>query len=1507
MKEKVAKTKRATTRILLLFHLQILLLLFRVQVNAEQIQSNANSATVAEDDATNVTAAPVPGDLPSTDSEELKVYNESHWAQFNSSKKDDIPEVKGNTSSRKSLFEKFVNLVSPSAMSTQNSKDGMEEAVSKGGEAADAVPVGGEETQSMTRGLNVSEANNPTELLSVDQASDHVNAVQIDTNRSESELLDMSKVVMQEEIINHELNEPMDIDTEIFPEMISSIQPSGECADVCTIHTCNGHGVCTMPACTCNCTEGYTGLQCSQKVAMIANFQIRPGRKPCPDNCAGQGDCLENGTCSCHRGWAGYNCSIECMGGVANPCSGHGTCLAADGKCLCQDGYAGKNCTRRNVPQDINKYREMVLGEQVLGEESKTEGKDETLDSKANANSQNEVPGDMVASEAKKIENGQTLSTNTTVPPSPNGIASQDGASGPQKDEASAANPANHTLTSTGNNATAAVNISKSKSIASPFVRGVQISREALRKLGVNHAAFDLGGKALASNKEARGESALLKNDRDKYWISPCKVDKGALWIVVELNEIINVNKIVLGSFEFYSSTVKDFQVLTQLVYPTDHWNLLGYFQALPSRQYQEFVVKSPMMAKFLKIRVLTHHGNEFYCTLSSIQVYGTTQWEEMGRMLDENEHHVDIVKRALVGGDSADAGKERQDVQKEDLIVNASKNLNMSKNESSAKIQNVSTKVSASKNATKGVSTHSAGNTSRGVESPSKGDRGTNATDDQVQGDGAVALDSDQGKDAWNQTRPIQNLSDSENSSATESSNVSDWNKSALVRSADSPDESRENSSETTSIFAKFVNLVKRKSDEADHEGSQPRESPQPRDVRTEPEASSGTETSPTAENQQRDRSGNARQVERNEEVLPETQPDKVESLSETSNPLQIYHGTRIDLAESAKEGIEVAGSEHHAGPADFEAPTAFNETDHLKKKESQQRLQESAPGGGKNLTLKVAERVDLDVDHSEQTGNDSSLLSTRPSTPREESDVKDTARHASSSEEACLHCSDSVKGSHEEEAVASSVSLHPLPLRGESTSIAQPRPQGHGDAGADSGSSEVESEGDGVGGAAGGDRSMLELRKSEDADETSRNSSCEVPGKQGKWNNSLEELNEGDEPSADPPLEDHVLHAMTAEGELSNVSSPSDAEGDPMLHNVTAEGEEQAVEEEKKLADEQRKRLVEEQRRVAMGLISSPSRVGELSFFHKVPEKIKMLEINHSFLQSYMEETKKQYDETFEDLQTDIKTLQSATSDVRGDLSAITTNLTERIKSLENHSAVLEAKFAEHSQRMVEQLRELEALRAFNERNLFLLQAILALLVVGLFLQQGKSRVDNVSYLRRAWLKMISSDWRYFGLIQGLLKLFGFRPAHKVDFSSSLLLLPTPRPPPPSPPPSPKPPLQTFFALQKLPTPLSFAPARVFHDVRSQQLGLAGGARRNPEGSEYCRSSFLQLQLRDDGSSSTSQQKQEGKEGDSFMQQEVSAAQKILQRAKVELSSAGHILEERGTEIAASAWTDQ
>ena len=66
--------------------------------------------------------------------------------------------------------------------------------------------------------------------------------------------------------------------------------------------------------------------------------------KPCH-----HGDCVMDGSCKCHPGWTGEDCSVpifvECM-----PCDyRHGTCMS-DGTCKCNKGYTALDCSLKCSP-----------------------------------------------------------------------------------------------------------------------------------------------------------------------------------------------------------------------------------------------------------------------------------------------------------------------------------------------------------------------------------------------------------------------------------------------------------------------------------------------------------------------------------------------------------------------------------------------------------------------------------------------------------------------------------------------------------------------------------------------------------------------------------------------------------------------------------------------------------------------------------------------------------------------------------------------------------------------------------------------------------------------------------------------------------------------------------------------------------------------------------------------------------------------------------------------------
>ncbi len=55
-------------------------------------------------------------------------------------------------------------------------------------------------------------------------------------------------------------------------------------------------------------------------------------------------------------------------------------------------------------------------------------------------------------------------------------------------------------------------------------------------------------------------------------------------------------------------------------VYPVSEWLDLGTLHAEPRLGEQSFNITQPSWVRYLKIKFLTHHGDEFYCTISQIK-----------------------------------------------------------------------------------------------------------------------------------------------------------------------------------------------------------------------------------------------------------------------------------------------------------------------------------------------------------------------------------------------------------------------------------------------------------------------------------------------------------------------------------------------------------------------------------------------------------------------------------------------------------------------------------------------------------------------------------------------------------------------------------------------------------------------------------------------------------------------------------------------------------------------
>ena len=143
-----------------------------------------------------------------------------------------------------------------------------------------------------------------------------------------------------------------------------------------------------------------------------------------------------------------------------------------------------------------------------------------------------------------------------------------------------------------------------------------------------NYASASKGAKVLAYNKEAKGASNILGRDKDKYLRNPCSAEEK--FVVIELSEETLVDTIQIANFEHYSSNLKEFELSSSLVYPTDTWGKLGNFTAANAKHAQRFVLQEPKWVRYLKLNLLSHYGSGFYCTLSVVEVYGVDAVEKM-------------------------------------------------------------------------------------------------------------------------------------------------------------------------------------------------------------------------------------------------------------------------------------------------------------------------------------------------------------------------------------------------------------------------------------------------------------------------------------------------------------------------------------------------------------------------------------------------------------------------------------------------------------------------------------------------------------------------------------------------------------------------------------------------------------------------------------------------------------------------------------------------------------
>lgn len=145
-----------------------------------------------------------------------------------------------------------------------------------------------------------------------------------------------------------------------------------------------------------------------------------------------------------------------------------------------------------------------------------------------------------------------------------------------------------------------------------------------------NFASLDCAATIVKTNSEASGATSILTENKDKYLLNPCSALNK--FIIIELCQDILVEEVGLANFEFFSSTFSRIRLSVSDLYPVakNGWRVLGEFDAEDSRNLQSFPIQNPQIwARYLRVEILSHHDNEFYCPLSLLRVHGKTMMDE--------------------------------------------------------------------------------------------------------------------------------------------------------------------------------------------------------------------------------------------------------------------------------------------------------------------------------------------------------------------------------------------------------------------------------------------------------------------------------------------------------------------------------------------------------------------------------------------------------------------------------------------------------------------------------------------------------------------------------------------------------------------------------------------------------------------------------------------------------------------------------------------------------------
>jgi len=178
-----------------------------------------------------------------------------------------------------------------------------------------------------------------------------------------------------------------------------------------------------------------------------------------------------------------------------------------------------------------------------------------------------------------------------------------------------------------------------------------------------NYASVDCSARVHAAHRGAKSPASILTSKKDRYMLSPCNI-KGPKFVVIELCDDIRIDTVQLANFEFFSGVFKEFSVSVAKTYEEEAWVPVGTFRGKNVRGVQSFHPPLSLrdFYRFLRIDFHSHYGNEYYCPVSLLRVYGLTHLEEWKLEIwekESRERHAEIerlrhTRLSIAGSDTA-------------------------------------------------------------------------------------------------------------------------------------------------------------------------------------------------------------------------------------------------------------------------------------------------------------------------------------------------------------------------------------------------------------------------------------------------------------------------------------------------------------------------------------------------------------------------------------------------------------------------------------------------------------------------------------------------------------------------------------------------------------------------------------------------------------------------------------------------------------------------------------